>query len=314
MPRQRCGSHEDTVKLLLGHNGVDLPHKFPNGTACRETLRVVTMLAGGTGRRQNLVLGMAEAPGPDPGRGGMHVVLLALGLAVIVAGFAVALGLSVEGSPFGNTLIVAGTIVAIGSLILSALATAIRQLRRIAQALEARPFPRAPEPEADEVPREAPRVPPPLRAPVVEPAIAAEAEPRIEPMIEPLPEPARQAPPEPVQEVAEQAPAVSVSEPAPLAPKPEPERTFDAVWSGGVERPRREPAVATVGVAVVEAVRPEPLAAPPEPETVRIFKSGVIDGMAYTLYTDGSIEAELPQGTVKFASIDELRAYLTARE
>ena len=36
--------------------------------------------------------------------------------------------------------------------------------------------------------------------------------------------------------------------------------------------------------------------------------------MAYTLYTDGSIEAELAHGTVKFASIDELRAYLAARE
>ena len=51
----------------------------------------------------------------------------------------------------------------------------------------------------------------------------------------------------------------------------------------------------------------------PEPEAT-IFKSGVIDGMAYTLYTDGSIEAELAHGTVKFASIDELRAYLAARE
>jgi hypothetical protein len=71
--------------------------------------------------------------------------------------------------------------------------------------------------------------------------------------------------------------------------------------------------VAAVGVAVVEAARPAPPAPPPVPE-VGIFKSGVIDGMAYTLYTDGSIEAELPQGTVKFASIDELRAYLTARE
>jgi hypothetical protein len=36
----------------------------------------------------------------------------------------------------------------------------------------------------------------------------------------------------------------------------------------------------------------------------------VIDGMAYTLYADGSIEAELPQGTVKFASVDALRAHL----
>jgi hypothetical protein len=251
----------------------------------------------------------------------MHVVLLALGLVVIVAGLVVmGLGLQIDGGTFGNTLIVAGTIVAIGSLILSSLATAIRQLRRIAQALEARPFVRAPEAEMDEAareaPREAPRVPPPLRTPAVEPAFAADAEPRVEPMIEPLPEPPREVAPEPVQQAAEHAPAVPADEPAPLAPKPEPERTFDAVWSGSLDRPAREPeaAVATVGVAVVEAVRREPLAAPPEPEAVSIFKSGVIDGMAYTLYTDGSIEAELPQGTVKFASIDELRAYLTARE
>ena len=41
-----------------------------------------------------------------------------------------------------------------------------------------------------------------------------------------------------------------------------------------------------------------------------ILKSGVIDGMAYTLYIDGSIEAQLPQGLIRFASIDELRAHL----
>jgi hypothetical protein len=41
-----------------------------------------------------------------------------------------------------------------------------------------------------------------------------------------------------------------------------------------------------------------------------ILKSGVIDGMPYTLYADGSIEAELPQGTVKFASVDALRSHL----
>ena len=47
-----------------------------------------------------------------------------------------------------------------------------------------------------------------------------------------------------------------------------------------------------------------------EPRPVSILKSGVVDGMAYTLYTDGSIEAQLPQGIVRFASIDELRAHL----
>jgi len=41
-----------------------------------------------------------------------------------------------------------------------------------------------------------------------------------------------------------------------------------------------------------------------------ILKSGVVDGMAYTLYADGSIEAKLPQGTVRFGSIAELRSHI----
>jgi hypothetical protein len=41
-----------------------------------------------------------------------------------------------------------------------------------------------------------------------------------------------------------------------------------------------------------------------------VYRSGVIDGMAYTLFMDGSIQAELPQGTVKFANIDDLQKYL----
>ena len=40
------------------------------------------------------------------------------------------------------------------------------------------------------------------------------------------------------------------------------------------------------------------------------LKSGVVDGMAYTLYTDGSIEAKLPQGMVRFGSVAELRAHI----
>jgi hypothetical protein len=51
----------------------------------------------------------------------------------------------------------------------------------------------------------------------------------------------------------------------------------------------------------------------PKPASERgpaVLKSGVIDGMPYTLYADCSIEAALPTGTVKFASVDELRAHL----
>jgi len=48
----------------------------------------------------------------------------------------------------------------------------------------------------------------------------------------------------------------------------------------------------------------------PEASAATILKSGVVDGMAYTLYTDGSIEAKLPEGTIKFGSVAELRAHI----
>jgi hypothetical protein len=51
-------------------------------------------------------------------------------------------------------------------------------------------------------------------------------------------------------------------------------------------------------------------AQPSTPEASAGTKSGVVDGMAYTLYTDGSIEAKLPQGTIKFGSVAELRAHI----
>jgi hypothetical protein len=46
---------------------------------------------------------------------------------------------------------------------------------------------------------------------------------------------------------------------------------------------------------------------------VTILKSGIVDGMAYSLYSDGSIEAQMPEGMMRFASIDELRAHLDQR-
>jgi len=49
-----------------------------------------------------------------------------------------------------------------------------------------------------------------------------------------------------------------------------------------------------------------------EPD-VSVVKSGVVDAMAYSLYSDGSIEAQLPEGTVRFESIEELRAHLDRR-
>jgi len=105
------------------------------------------------------------------------------------------------------------------------------------------------------------------------------------------------------------------SRPAPPARR----ESFDAMWpkrGGAAEQPRGEDArpSAETPAAVEEPRR----AAPPRPApateeqrpSVAILKSGVVDGMAYTLYADGSIEAQLPQGTVRFGSIAELRAHI----
>jgi hypothetical protein len=41
-----------------------------------------------------------------------------------------------------------------------------------------------------------------------------------------------------------------------------------------------------------------------------VLRSDVVDGMTYTLFSDGSIEAQLLQGTLRFGSITELRQHL----
>jgi hypothetical protein len=104
-------------------------------------------------------------------------------------------------------------------------------------------------------------------------------------------------------------------------------KNLDTVWP---KRPRpgqqgqaaaAQPAVSALPIepvlAVVPAQSAEPAAeaqttaaAPEMPTPVSILKSGVVDGMAYTLYSDGSIEAQLPQGTLRFGSIADLRTHI----
>ena len=88
---------------------------------------------------------------------------------------------------------------------------------------------------------------------------------------------------------------------------------FDTVWPETKPTPpAHEPAEpsAPAEPAHEEPAAEQPAEPPASERPVAILKSGVIDGMAYTLYADGSIEAELPQGTVRFASVDALRAHL----
>lgn len=114
--------------------------------------------------------------------------------------------------------------------------------------------------------------------------------------------------------------------PPPAAPAQtrQPQSTyFDTMWPAEpkpAKEPSQEPYKNQVGIetkyeaAAAPGRRAEsdaPMQRPAsEPRGVAILKSGVVDGMGYTLYVDGSIEAELPQGTLRFSSINELRSHL----
>jgi hypothetical protein len=123
---------------------------------------------------------------------------------------------------------------------------------------------------------------------------------------------------------AEIAPEQSWQPPQPSAEARPRATNFDAMWPP--TRPRPEPTPAALPERPREPVRDTAQAAPAEPapgateaiaraaenapRAAAILKSGVVDGMGYTLYVDGSIEAELPQGTLRFASINDLRSHL----
>jgi hypothetical protein len=105
----------------------------------------------------------------------------------------------------------------------------------------------------------------------------------------------------------------------PAAPDRAKVSVFNAFWPAA---PRRDAPTAPTHVA---APAPPP---PSEPAAVRgtvddsspaagdaaapvsALKSGVVEGMAYTLYSDGSIEAQLPQGKLRFGSITALRNHI----
>lgn len=97
---------------------------------------------------------------------------------------------------------------------------------------------------------------------------------------------------------------------------PQQREAFESLWPQPMEHeeqpdPRLEMPRAPSGSPVrrgLPAADAVPAVAPAR--AVTILKSGVVDGMAYTLYADGSIEAQLPQGTVRFGSIAELRAHI----
>jgi hypothetical protein len=94
-----------------------------------------------------------------------------------------------------------------------------------------------------------------------------------------------------------------------------PSESFDAVWPAEGQAAKSgsraaEPRFERSARPAAEAPQYAEPAPAPAAEPAAILKSGVVDGMAYTLYADGSIEAKLPHGTVRFGSIAELRAHI----
>lgn len=97
--------------------------------------------------------------------------------------------------------------------------------------------------------------------------------------------------------------APQLDAPPSAAPAPQPSQPdFDSIWPSAADHPTAAP--------VPPPAPPRPTA-PPTP--VSILKSGTVEGMAYTLYSDGSIEADMASGKVRFASIEALRAHLEER-
>jgi hypothetical protein len=121
------------------------------------------------------------------------------------------------------------------------------------------------------------------------------------------------------------AAADSVAPPAtppvvPPAPKEPAPASFEDAWpqsdrarSDALRRPRAPSTFAEPNAPAPAPERPAPAVRNEEPAPVTVLKSGVVDGMAYSLYSDGSIEAQMPEGMMRFASIDELRSHLDQR-
>jgi hypothetical protein len=115
----------------------------------------------------------------------------------------------------------------------------------------------------------------------------------------------------------------SATEPGPTAGPPVaeieevPPATFDDAWPKSERSRSPDPLsqrrTGRTPPTFSETPAPRQPPAVEEQPPVTVLKSGVVDGMAYSLYSDGSIEAQMPEGMMRFASIDELRAHLDQR-
>lgn len=273
----------------------------------------------------------------------MSVVLLLLGVVTTVAGLVlVASGVTIRDGTFDAEVVTPGTIAAIGGLVLIGMGLAVRELKRIERALASRPMPRAARlgealagAAAAEAPDASVQIPLPkgdAQSVSSDPHTAASAtedatfeHSRVQFPILPR---AEEAVVEAKIAAAAGRGGGNGAAPVRLAPrldvKGRPAAASDVARTSGLDAfwPKgRQDGQGTAQAAAVPQSRPaaQPATAgeaglKTESSTaaapVSVLKSGVVEGMAYTLYSDGSIEAQLPQGTMRFGSITALRNHI----
>ena len=275
----------------------------------------------------------------------MMVLLLIAGIGFLAAGvLTIGFGIPVKEFSFGNTLILTGTVAACTGIIMLGLWTVVRELRNIARRLgpgvatedegllfspdqpaaenASNAEPSAPSPwhedagSRDRVRGDMPSAPEPVEAAsaakqrrnlLFSSSSRRERERAQARTTDPSAPDARPAPAVPPGSDSTEGPRATFED---TWPKSERSRTADALLRRSVRSPSTltEPSADAAGVE-----RPAPAARKEDPPPVTVLKSGVVDGMAYSLYSDGSIEAQMPEGMMRFASIDELRAHLDQR-
>jgi hypothetical protein len=264
----------------------------------------------------------------------MHLILFLIALVLAFAGVVLLLYSVPVIDVAAAALFTSGVVATVGGFVLAGLAAAVRSLSRIAERLEIQPLPvppvaamgrEDPAPRPVRTVQAVPVAPAPKRGSLLswfgsgsksgsvpgdKPATAAS--PETATVASP---PAAASSPTTATTEIDLAPLARVPEEprvAPMPPPPPPPKPQTASL-----RPTLRPAPpAPPAVAPAPVATPAPAAALPaatdEPASA-VYKSGIIDGMAYRLFMDGSIEAELPQGKVRFGTIDELQKYLTNR-
>jgi hypothetical protein len=274
----------------------------------------------------------------------MMIVVLVAGIGVLLAGLlAIVYGIPIKEFGFGNTLIVTGVVGACTGAMMLVLWIVVRELKNTARALGRGSRPEAgrgiaPEPGAQGVAdggflfgHEPAAVPadnaqslapspgqsrPRQGEPVSRDRPAQDAEAGLE-AAAPAAQPRRNLLFSSSSRRERERAAARGAEPSmaglhPAGPEVEsaeaPPSIFERARTDAPRRGGRVPGGPARGD------RPPPAAqSEDQPPPITILKSGVVDGMAYSLYSDGSIEAQMPEGMMRFASIDELRAHLDQR-